>query len=319
MEGDARLATEIGERAQGRRDIDARPLCAGVVLTRLAGFYTVQLEDGQTIRCVLRGKVRKHKVVLAGDRVRVRLVGPGEGAIEAVMPRTSCLQRPPIANVTRLVVVAALARPDPDLLLTDRLLVVGEAEGLKPVVCLNKADLVEQARAREIADLYAGAGYPTVVTSARTGQGLDELAGWLQGHIGTLTGPSGVGKSALINALSPQAKAPTGELSEKGNRGRHTTRAVRLLPLAGGGLLADTPGFSRLDLAGIEPRRLGHLMPDVRRWSDQCHFRADCLHRSEPGCAVQAAVQRGEIAAVRYRHYLRLLDEVLEMEARRYL
>lgn len=316
---DPSSALQTRQEPGGSGNSEALGRWPGVVLSRLAGFYTVRLQDGRTVRCVLRGKVRKRGMVLAGDRVWVNLVAPGQGAIEGVMPRSSCLMRPPVANVTRLVVVTALARPEPDLLLVDRLLVVGEAEGLKPVVCFNKADLVEDGRAHEMAALYAAVGYPAVVTSARTGQGLDELVRCLRDHISTLSGASGVGKSALINALSPDARAQTGELSEKLNRGRHTTRVVQLLPLPGGGLLADTPGFSRVELTGIEPRRLGQLMPDVGRWADRCQFRSDCLHRTEPACAVRAAAELGQIAPTRYRHYLRFLEEVLEMEARRYL
>lgn len=287
------------------------------MLARQAGFYTVQLASGRILVAFLRGKVRKAGPVLAGDRVRVRTVGDGRGVVEEVLPRRTELIRPPVANVTRLVAVAAA--PEPDLLLLDRLLVLGEAAGLSCVVCINKVDLASQESVEGWRKLYQGqVGYPVACTSARTGQGVDELAAHLVGHVSTLSGPSGVGKSSLINALCPDAGAEVGELSQRAGRGRHTTRVVRLLPLPAGGLLADTPGFSRLDLSGVESRRLYRFMPDIAREAGACQFGEKCLHRGEPGCALPEAVARGRVAESRLRHYRRFLDEVLEQEARRY-
>ena len=288
------------------------------MLSRTAGFYTVQLPDGRPVVCLLRGRVRKEGVVLVGDRVRVSLVGDGRGVIEGVFPRTSRLHRPPVANVSRVVAVVALARPEPDLELLDRLLVVAEATGLSPLVCFNKADLVEPEQVQPLVQTYRRAGYSVAVTSALTGCGLDGLREHLRGHVSTLSGPSGVGKSALINALCPEAGQATGEVSERLGRGRHTTRTVRLLPLPDGGLLADTPGFSRLDLSDIAPRQLPRLMRDIARLSAACRFGGGCLHTAEPQCAVREAVRRGELAPSRYHHYLRLLEELTELEAHRY-
>ena len=287
-----------------------------MVITRQAGFYTVRLPSGQTVLAVLRGKVRKAGPVLTGDRVRVRIVGDGRGVVEEVLPRTTELVRPPVANVSRL--VAVMAAPDPDLLLLDRLLVLGEAKGLSCVVCINKIDLAPPDQVEAWRTLYQRAGYPVACTSARTGEGIDRLAELLVGHVSTLSGPSGVGKSSLINALCPGAHVEVGELSPKDMRGRHTTRVVQLLPLPGGGLLADTPGFSRLDLEGIDSRRLYRFMPDIRREAEHCQFGEKCLHRGERGCALPDAVREGRVAESRYRHYRKLLDEVLEQEAKRY-
>ena len=298
--------------------LGGRPLAQGVVMNRTAGFYTVRLADGQEVVCWLRGRVRKVGAVLVGDRVTVSLLGGGRGAIEEVHPRTSCLVRPPVANVTRVVATVALAQPPPDLGLLDRLLVLCEAEGLSPVVCFTKADLVDSQQAAPLARIYSGAGYPVAVTSVVTGQGLGELARELAGHVSTLSGPSGVGKSALINALCPQAGQATGEVSAKLGRGRHTTRTVRLLSLPGGGLLADTPGFSRLELDRLDSRQLSRLMPDIDRLSVGCRFAGRCLHTVEPGCAVREAARSGRLAASRYRHYLRLLEEITAAEGRRF-
>ena len=290
----------------------------GVVLSRTAGFYTVQLPSGREVVCLLRGRVRKEDVVLVGDRVRVSLTGDGRGVVEEVLARTNRLHRPPVANITRVVAVVALARPEPDLELLDRLLVVAEAAGLSPLVCFNKADLVKPEQVQPLVEIYRQAGYSVAVTSALTGYGLGPLREQLRGHVSTLSGPSGVGKSALINALCPEAGQATGEVSERLGRGRHTTRTVRLLPLPEGGLLADTPGFSRLDLSSITPRQLPGLMRDIARLSAGCRFGSGCLHVAEPDCAVREAVQQGALAPSRYHHYRRLLEELTELEARRY-
>lgn len=291
------------------------PVQAGMVVLRQAGFYTVQLPSGRRVVAVLRGRVRRAGPVVAGDRVRVRLVQDGFGVIEEVLPRSTELTRPPVANVTR--VVAVVAAPEPDLAWLDRLLVVAEARGLSCVVCFNKIDLADPEALARWQQLYEGVGYPVAPTSARTGQGVEQLARLLAGHVSTLSGPSGVGKSSLLNALCPEARAEVGEVSARSQRGRHTTRVVRLLPLPGGGLLADTPGFSRLDLEGIPAKELGRLMPDIRRESARCRFKG-CLHRGEEGCAIPQAVEQGRVAASRYRHYRWLLEEALEEEARRY-
>ena len=306
------------QRPEGCIPIPGQAQLEGVVLSGLAGFYTVRTDDGRTWQCQARGKVRKADVVLGGDRVVLTPVDAERAVIERVLPRRNRLTRPPVANVTLLVAVLALSRPDPDLQLLDRLLVMAEAAGLEPLVCFNKADLVAPERAEELASLYRTAGYPVVVTSARTGQGIPELASRLRHHVATLGGPSGVGKSALLNALCPGTGQATGEVSQRLGRGRHTTRAVRLLPLPGGGVVADTPGFSRLELAGVQARRLSSLMRDIAGLAPGCAFGSRCLHQGEPGCAVQAALEAGTLAPSRYAHYRRLLEELVEMEARRY-
>ncbi|MBE3598074.1 MAG: ribosome small subunit-dependent GTPase A [Limnochordaceae bacterium] len=288
----------------------------GMVISRRSGFYDVQLPSGDVVLATLRGNVRKRGPVLTGDRVKVRLLADGRGVVEEVGPRVTCLARPPLANVTRLVAVVPVDHPD--FFLLDRVLVLGEAAGLCSVVCINKVDLDDEGQARAWAERYRQVGYPVVLVSARTGQGMEELAGLLTGHVSTLSGPSGAGKSSILNALVPAAGAEVGEMAARIGRGRHTTRVVRLLPLPGGGLLADTPGFSRLDLVGIGSRDLDRWMPDIGRWADRCQFGESCLHRGEEGCAVARAVEEGRVSKHRYQHYRRLLDEVLAMEVRRY-
>lgn len=290
----------------------------GIVLRGIGGFYRVLVEDGRIIDCRPRGRLRKEVgQLIAGDLVEV---GPADGAtgvIEAVAPRRTQLRRPPVANVDQVVAVMALADPEPVLMLMDRLLVVAAAAGMDPVVCWTKADLCPPEVALEHRERYRQAGYRVVVASTVTGQGIDELRDVLKGRISTLAGPSGAGKSSLLNALHPGFRLQTGEVSRKLGRGRHTTRVVELLPLPGGGFVADTPGFSQLEVRDIPKTELGRHMPDVVRFMGGCRF-PGCLHRAEPDCAVRAAVEAGEMDARRYRHYLELLQEIEEWEARRY-
>ncbi|MFS8534152.1 MAG: ribosome small subunit-dependent GTPase A [Limnochordales bacterium] len=290
----------------------------GIVLRGVGGFYRVLLDDGRTVECRPRGRLRKDGItLLAGDRVAVELLPDGTGTIEAVAPRRTELRRPAVANVDQVVVVMALAAPPPNFLLLDRLLAVAEFEGLEPVLCWTKADLCSQEAAEEITRPYRDAGYPIILTSVVTGQGIADLREALRNHISTFAGPSGTGKSSLLNALDPSLNRQTGEISRKLGRGRHTTRVVELLPVPGGGLVADTPGFSQLDVTSIPKAELGRCMREFLRFLDECRF-PGCLHRAEPGCAVRAAVEAGDIHPRRYHHYLELLQEIEEWEARRY-
>jgi len=290
----------------------------GIVLRGVGGFYRVLLPDGRTVECRPRGRFRKDGVVLlAGDRVCVELQRDGTGVIVAVDPRRTELRRPAVANVEQVVAVMAVAAPPPNFLLLDRLLTVAEAEGLDPVICWTKADLCPPGHGEDLGAPYRVAGYRVILTSSRTGQGLDELRDALRDKVSTFAGPSGAGKSSLLNALDPAFGRDTGEISRKLGRGRHTTRVVELLPLPGGGLVADTPGFSQLDVRHIPKAELGRFMREIDRVRGECRF-PGCLHRSEPGCAVRDAVEDGRIHPRRYRHYLELLREIEEWEARRY-
>ena len=290
----------------------------GTVLRGIGGFYRVLLDDGRLVECRPRGRLRKDGLMLlAGDRVQVRPMADGAGVIEAVEPRRTELRRPAVANVDQVVAVMALAQPEPNLLLLDRLLAVAAAAGLETLVCWTKADLCPPEAAQALSELYQRAGYPVVVASVVTGQGIAELQAALRGRISTLAGPSGAGKSSLLNALNPSFRLHTGEVSRKLGRGRHTTRIVELLQLPGGGLVADTPGFSQLDVRDIPKSKLSRCMPDLARLMEGCRF-PGCLHRAEPGCAVRAGVEAGEVDPGRYRHYLELLHEIEEWEARRY-
>lgn len=264
-----------------------------------------------------RGRLRRQvDAILTGDRVRVALRPDGTGWIDEVLPRRNQLVRPPVANVDRVLVVMSPARPDVDPQLVDRILCLVEHERLEPVVVVNKVDLVPPAEVEARLQPYRRAGYPVFAVSARHGTGLDTLKPVLAHGVTVLAGPSGVGKSTLLNALEPGLRLRTGEVSDRAGRGRHTTRHAELLRL-GGGWVCDTPGFSRLDVTHIPKRELGRCFREFTPHLAACRF-DDCLHRAEPGCAVKEAVEAGEIPPDRYRSYLLLLDEIEAWERNRY-
>lgn len=282
----------------------------GIIVKGTGGFYDVLTDQGEVVTCRLRGRLRlEDERVLVGDRVLISC-SEGKGLVEEVLPRSTALIRPPIANVEQVMVVTAAAQPDPIPLLFDRILVHVEKAGLQAFVVINKIDLAPDV-AQELKKYYDSAGYNILLASAASRQGLNEIKDCLADRITTLAGPSGVGKSSLINALEPGFSLETGDVSEKLGRGRHTTRTVSLLPLPWGGLIADTPGFSRLEMIGIEIEELQHMFPEFEPFYGQCQFRG-CLHRHEPNCRVKEAVEDGTIVRQRYEHYLLFLAEIEE-------
>ncbi|MCS7235060.1 MAG: ribosome small subunit-dependent GTPase A [Armatimonadota bacterium] len=294
-------------------------------MTRAAGAFAVVYAGGKTYRCTTRGRLRKALGVrvVPGDRVVVVPTGPEEGVVQSVLPRTSELVKPTArdagrlqvlaANVDQACVVFSTASPDPDPMAVDRFLALAEAAGLVPFLCFNKLDLAEPGPLRE---LYESLGYRVVATSARTGQGLDRLRAQLAGHLTVLVGPSGVGKSSLVNALNPQARRKVGEVGRRG-RGRHTTTDAQLIPVDGQGFVVDTPGFQVLDFVHLEPDAVRQAFPEIARLAAGCRF-PDCSHRQEPGCAVREEAARGKVAASRMRSYLALLEEAEEAWRARY-
>lgn len=282
-------------------------MAQGVIMKALSGFYYVDL-DGRTVTCRGRGKLRHQRVKpLVGDRVEVTLAPDGTGAVEEVLPRTNQFARPAVANLDQLVILGANVNPVTDPYLIDRVCSMAEGKGCQVVVCLNKCDLDQADRLWEI---YSAAGFPTLRLSAVTGEGLEELRKLLQGKTSAFTGNSGVGKSSVLNALEPEFALETGEVSDKLGRGRHTTRHVELFRV-GGGLVADTPGFSSFEVDALElldRERLAASFREFRPHLDSCRF-VGCSHTKEAGCAVLAAVERGEIPESRHRSYCRLYDE----------
>jgi ribosome biogenesis GTPase len=288
-----------------------------VVLEREGGSYRV-LVDGIERVAILRGKAKRaDERAVAGDRVRLDPSTLGEDvvAIDSVEPRSSIMERrvpdgrgtrPVAANVDQVVVVTAARDPDPILQLIDRLLVVAEANDLPASVVVNKIDL---AAGDMIARHVATAGYPVMCTAAKRGDGLDQLRAHLVGKVSVLTGPSGAGKSSLLNALEPGLGLRVGEISKKVRRGTHTTVSAVMIPLALGGFVVDTPGFSEVGVWALHRDQLDRCFPEFADALGNCRF-GDCTHRTEPGCAVRVLVDTGVIMAERYGSYLAIRSEL---------
>ena len=295
----------------------------GLVLQARGGRYAVETDEG-TYDAVLRGRLKQQDRlgdrVVVGDRVRiVREAPPGEGwTIEEVEQRRSTLaRRAPgraprakviAANLDRVVIVFSVTRPDPHLRMLDRFLVLAESNELDPVIVANKVDLSGDDAAERIFGPYRRIGYPVIFTSAQSDAGLSELRDELCNGTSVLTGPSGVGKSSLLNRIQPGLGRRVGEVSERLQKGRHTTVTAELIRLDCGGYVADTPGLRELGLWGIEPEELELCFPEFTAHRGRCRYGNSCLHTHEPGCAVRDAVERGEVLASRYDSYRRMFE-----------
>ncbi len=280
----------------------------GIVIGATGGFYKV-LADDEVFSCSIRGKLKKREEpgILVGDRVEVKLQDSSY-VIEEIEPRSTRLIRPAIANVDQVLVVTSVRHPSPNLMLTDRITVLAQVSGIRPSICVNKIDLDCREKADEILANYDNTGYKLLKVSTVSREGLTDLLDVLCGHVTVLAGPSGSGKSAIINMVCPDYNLATGSLSQKIERGRHTTREVKLLPLSGGGFIADAPGFSVLDLNFTDEKDVETAFPEVMRYSGECRF-TGCIHDLEPDCAVKDAVSNGLITARRYKMYKLCLEE----------
>ncbi|MBE1446337.1 ribosome small subunit-dependent GTPase A [Paenibacillus sp. OAS669] len=308
---------------------------AGLIVKALSGYYYVLSEDDElmtSIQCRARGIFKKRGVSpLVGDRVLYELTENGEGTVTEILPRTSELVRPPVANVELVVLVFAVTEPALNLQLLDKFLVHTESAGLETIICLTKHDLVSDDKDPEAASqalgegaqgimdivrLYESIGYQTVVTSAKRGIGIEPVLEQLAGRISVFAGQSGVGKSSLLNAMVPGLQLETNQISMKLGRGKHTTRHVELIRLTNGGLVADTPGFSQLDFLQIEEaEQLSSCFREFRDHAAGCKFRG-CLHLHEPDCKVLEAKENGDISESRYEHYLQFLTDIKERKRR---
>jgi ribosome biogenesis GTPase / thiamine phosphate phosphatase len=289
----------------------------GLIVRTQSGFYTVAA-DGVELVCQLRGRLkrgpRQGDLAAIGDWVEVTRVDPGTGAIEKVYERQRALirmaptprgeyQQIIIANPDQAVLVFACADPAPRLGMLDRFLVIVEKQHIPCLIVANKADLSGLPTAQELFGHYPGLGYEVLYTSAKNGQGLDELRLRLQGKVSILAGPSGVGKSSLLNALQPGLGLEVNRISQATGKGRHTTVVRELFPLHGGGYVADTPGLKALALWDIQPEELDGYFPELRARVAECTYN-DCAHIDEPGCAVLDALEAGQIHPRRYQSYL---------------
>ncbi|MBE6762968.1 MAG: ribosome small subunit-dependent GTPase A [Ruminococcaceae bacterium] len=283
----------------------------GLILQGIGGFYYVEAADG-VYECRARGSLRNLGVTpYAGDRVTITVDDSGKGVLEAVAERKNSLIRPPVANLDVLVLVISMTDPEPSLPVIDRMLAVAEHKGIEPMMVFNKTDL---ASSEELEELYGKAGYTVLSVCANDPQTIEPLKALLAGKVCAFAGNSGVGKSSVINVLDPSLALSVGETSKKLGRGRHTTRSARLYPQAGGGYLADTPGFSSLDaqrLEHIDKEELCYCFREFEPFLDGCRF-TSCSHTVEKGCRVRQAVEDGDIALSRHESYAALYKEAKE-------
>lgn len=287
----------------------------GLLIKGIGGFYTVLTAAEEAVTCKARGRFRKEGVTpLCGDRVIIEEQPDGMPAVTKILPRKNALTRPPAANIDQLMIVLSLSAPKADLGLCDKLMLQASLLGIDPIIVLNKCDEAENAAAEEIAAQYGA--YQTLVVSARSGQGIQALSDMLAGKVSCFAGQSAVGKSSLLNRLMPELQLETGTLARKTERGRHTTRHAELWPYRNGAVL-DTPGFSLFDLPILEQAQLDASYREFGDMPQNCRF-PDCMHGSEPDCAVKPLLAAGALHPERYARYLVLAEQFHEMRKHRY-
>ena len=302
-------------------DVLENTVVEGTVIHAIGGFFTVLDDTGQQWQTKARGKVRRQtEELLVGDRVRCH-ADESRLVIDTVFPRKTLLQRPPVANVDQLIVVMACTQPSPNWMLLDRLLIMAEVQGIQPLIFLNKADLVDAQALAEMVAVYARSGYRII-----TGSTVDDssapafrcLRQSLAGHISVFAGPSGVGKSSILNRLDSSWTLATGDITRRTSRGRHTTRSARMLLFDGmgrdAGMVVDTPGFYSLETETIPRRELAQYYPEMRPALGQCRFGSSCMHVAEPDCAVKELLAANAIPIQRYQSYVHILEEMKARE-----
>lgn len=291
----------------------------GIIIKGIGGFYYVKTESG-VYECKARGIFRKDSFApLPGDRVSISISDNDRkvGNIEEVFPRESQLIRPTVANVNQIAVVIAIKSPQPDFLLLDKLLITVEQKKLSAVVCVNKIDLDKAMEYKNVVVSYEKAGYKVIALSSATETGFDELESVLKGKTTVFAGQSGVGKSTILNKVLKSYVMETGEVSEKIERGRHTTRHAELIELKSGGFVLDTPGFSSFELTELEAGELQKFYPEFMEYYGGCKF-TGCMHISEPGCEVKAALEKGILDCGRYARYVEFCNILKEKQHRKY-
>ncbi|MFZ7132052.1 MAG: ribosome small subunit-dependent GTPase A [Eubacteriales bacterium] len=282
----------------------------GIIIKGIGGFYYVQ-SNGVLFACKPRGLFRKEKFKpLTGDIVNIETCLSGPGTITDIFPRKNCLHRPPICNITQVVIISAIVDPEINYLFLNKIAVMAESIGIKVTLCFNKVDLIGEEERDEILHQFINTNYHIIFTSVKTGTGIEELKKKMYNEISVFSGASGVGKSSILNKIIPELQLQTGELSSKVSRGKHTTRHVELYQLDHNSFIADTPGFSNIDIIkDIPEQELKFLYPDFSQYDGKCKFHS-CLHHKEPGCAIKAAVEGEEISSTRYESYIQLLTEI---------
>lgn len=284
----------------------------GKIIKGISGFYYVYVEGAGLYECKAKGAFRKQKIKpLVGDNVEIAVIDEANklGNVEKILPRKNELIRPAVSNIDMALVIFASAKPDPNFNLLDRFLCMMEYQKVPVTICFNKIDLVDQEKLKEYSGIYEPAGYNVIFTCTKTKEGLGSIRSLLEGKTTTVAGPSGVGKSSIINCLQSDITMETGTISEKIERGKHTTRHSEIIPVSHDTYIMDTPGFSSMDVPGVEKEDLWTCYPEFVRYEPYCRF-IGCSHINEPDCGVKTAVEDGEISPVRYENYKLLYEEL---------
>jgi len=282
----------------------------GIVVKGIGGFYYVKAE-GRIYQCKARGIFKKDGIKVAvGDLVEIQLNEGSDALITEIRERKNSFIRPPIVNVDCLVIVFAAAHPEPNFSVIDKFLVMAEKSSTDIIICANKVDLAEEARIDELKNIYDPI-YPLIFLSGKTGEGISRLKELLKGKKCALAGPSGVGKSTILNALEPEISAETGDISEKTKRGKHTTRHVEIFDTAFGAMIFDTPGFTSFEVLEANEEELAHFYQEMQEYLGKCRY-DNCRHIKEPECSVREAVSEGRISRSRYRSYVEQIKEIRE-------
>lgn len=277
----------------------------GKIIKGIAGFYYVHVENMGTYECKAKGIFRNKSIKpLVGDNVEIDIIDDKgkKGNISQILKRENSLIRPAVANVEQAMIVFALTNPEPNLNLLDRFLVMMEFQNIDTIICFNKTDLGDEEFANKLVQIYSAAGYRIVFTSTTQNENIDTIAELLEGKTTVLAGPSGVGKSSMLNALAYEEKMETGTVSEKIGRGRHTTRHSEIFPIGHSTYVIDTPGFTSLDVPGMDETVLEECMPEFHEYLGKCKY-TGCAHINEPACAIKDALEHKLISRERYDNY----------------
>lgn len=284
----------------------------GKIIKGIAGFYYVHVIGAGIYECKAKGIFRKEKIKpLVGDNVEIDIISEEEktGNISHILERKNELIRPAVANVDQAMVIFAAAKPKPNFNLLDRFLIMMEQQQVDTVICFNKQDLATEEELKKLEETYQKCGYHILFTSAQKEEGIEEVKKILEGKTTTVAGPSGVGKSSLINLLQPEIEMETGNISEKIERGKHTTRHSQLIHIRDNTYIMDTPGFSSLYLMGFEKEELKEYFKEFSEYEPQCRF-LGCSHIHEPDCGVKQALEEGKISRIRYENYVAMYEEL---------
>lgn len=288
----------------------------GKIIKGIAGFYYVHVEGKGVYECRAKGIFRNvHMKPLVGDNVCIDILDEQamEGNVTEILPRKNELIRPAVANIDQALIIFAIVKPDPNFNLLDRFLIRMERQNLPCIICFNKQDIASEAERESLKKAYETCGYQVLFISAVKQEGMENLKRLLAGKTTTVAGPSGVGKSTIINCLQPEAKMETGSISRKIERGKHTTRHSEIIALGEETYIMDTPGFTSLAISEILKEELAVYYPEFRQYEPHCRFRG-CAHMSEPDCGVKEAVERGDISRTRYENYKMLYQELKEVK-----